>query len=159
MLFRSNISGTKNKFHQISHGNPYSRQLPLLCVYMCPRCYQRGGSLLHCLSTLTLAMNPTDQSARLIANAVYFCCTGLGVTSTGRYPASCPAKPGLSSPDTFRIRQLRPFILLTGSILTHNIQIRQILVEKSSHTSKQLPPTNSRKMELFGIASLGTPTK
>ena len=27
-----------------------------------------------------------------------FCCTGLGVTSTGRYPASCPMKPGLSSP-------------------------------------------------------------
>ena len=22
-------------------------------VYICPRCYQRGGSLLHCLSTLT----------------------------------------------------------------------------------------------------------
>ena len=31
-------------------------------------------------------------------SAVYFCCTGLGVTSTGRYPASCPVKPGLSSP-------------------------------------------------------------
>ena len=30
--------------------------------------------------------------------AVYFCCTGLGVASTGRYPASCPVKPGLSSP-------------------------------------------------------------
>ena len=30
--------------------------------------------------------------------AVIFCCTGLGVTSTGRYPASCPMKPGLSSP-------------------------------------------------------------
>ena len=29
--------------------------------------------------------------------AVYFCCTSLGVTSTGRYPASCPVKPGLSS--------------------------------------------------------------
>ncbi len=27
-----------------------------------------------------------------------FCCTSLGVTSTGRYPASCPMKPGLSSP-------------------------------------------------------------
>ena len=26
-----------------------------------------------------------------------FCCTFLGVTSTGRYPASCPVKPGLSS--------------------------------------------------------------
>ena len=55
-------------------------------VYMCPLCYQRGGSLLHCLSTLT--GKP----------AVYFCCTGLGVASTGRYPASCPVKPGLSSP-------------------------------------------------------------
>ncbi len=30
--------------------------------------------------------------------AVIFCCTGLGVASTGRYPASCPVKPGLSSP-------------------------------------------------------------
>ena len=34
---------------------------------------------------------------RLTETAVYFCCTGLGVTSTGRYPASCPMKPGLSS--------------------------------------------------------------
>ena len=55
-------------------------------VYMCPLCYHRGGSLLHCPSTLTTCV------------AVYFCCTGLGVTSTGRYPASCPMKPGLSSP-------------------------------------------------------------
>ena len=35
-------------------------------------------------------------------SAVYFCCTGLRVTSTGRYPASCPMKPGLSSPETFQ---------------------------------------------------------
>ena len=35
--------------------------------------------------------------------AVYFCCTFLGVTSTGRYPASCPAKPGLSSSEPFRL--------------------------------------------------------
>ena len=34
--------------------------------------------------------------------AVIFCCTFLGVTSTGRYPASCPMKPGLSSPAAFR---------------------------------------------------------
>ena len=59
---------------------------------MCPACYQDGGSLLHCLSTLTSA-----------SEAVYFCCTGLGVTSTGRYPASCPAKPGLSSSEPFRL--------------------------------------------------------
>ena len=59
---------------------------------MCPPCYQDGGSLLHCLSTLTME-----------TMAVYFCCTGLGVTSTGRYPASCPAKPGLSSSEPFRL--------------------------------------------------------
>ena len=59
---------------------------------MCPACYQDGGSLLHCLSTLTST-----------SEAVYFCCTGLGVTSTGRYPASCPAKPGLSSSEPFRL--------------------------------------------------------
>ena len=35
--------------------------------------------------------------------AVYFCCTSLGVASTGRYPASCPVKPGLSSPAAFRL--------------------------------------------------------
>ena len=35
--------------------------------------------------------------------AVIFCCTFLGVTSTGRYPASCPAKPGLSSSEPFRL--------------------------------------------------------
>ena len=104
------------------------------------------------------AFPPLPEESK-IPLAVSLCCTIPGVTSAGRYPAPCPAKPGLSSPDTFRICQLRPFILLTGSILTHIRQIRQILVEKSSHTSKQLPPTNSLKMELFGIASLGTPTK
>ena len=34
--------------------------------------------------------------------AVYFCCTFLRVTSTRRYLASCPMKPGLSSPAAFR---------------------------------------------------------
>ena len=60
-------------------------------VYICPCCYQQGGSLLHCHSTLTTKV------------AVYFCCTILGVTSTGRYPASCPVKPGLSSSEPFRL--------------------------------------------------------
>ena len=68
------------------------------------RCYQRHGSLLHCLSTLTTYV------------AVYFCCTGLGVTSTGRYPASCPVKPGLSSPAYW---QPRSFVLLLYSIIKH----------------------------------------
>ena len=46
--------------------------------------------------------------------AVYFCCTGLGVASTGRYPASCPMKPGLSSSDTCL---LRPSGLLIFAII------------------------------------------
>ena len=41
--------------------------------------------------------------------AVYFCCTFLRVSSTGRYPASCPMKLGLSSPEAFRHQQARPF--------------------------------------------------
>lgn len=60
-------------------------------VYICPLCYQKGGSLLHCPSNLTIIHQRMQM-------AVYFCCTILGVTSTGRYPASCPVKPGLSSP-------------------------------------------------------------
>ncbi len=59
-------------------------------VYMCPLCYQRGGSLLHCLSTLTCF------------HAVYFCCTVPGVASARRYLAPCPLKPGLSSPASLR---------------------------------------------------------
>ena len=38
------------------------------------------------------AIPPLPLSRRFL-----FCCTFLGVTPTGRYPASCPAKPGLSS--------------------------------------------------------------
>ena len=91
------------------------------------RCYQRHGSLLHCLSTLTTYV------------AVYFCCTGLGVTSTGRYPASCPVKPGLSSPVLIRPRS---FSLLINF-----------------YTLKQLPPINSLVIELIGITSGHIPMK
>ena len=74
--------------------------------------------------------------------AVIFCCTFLGVTSTGRYPASCPMKPGLSSPDPFRSCQPRLFILLdTNAILTHcfyfvNSFFRYFLDVKASSTNK-----------------------
>ena len=72
-------------------------------VYMCPVCYQTGGSLLHCPSTLAVMHDMT---------VVHFCCTFLGVASTGRYPAFCPVKPGLSSPAVFRHLQPRSFVLL-----------------------------------------------
>ncbi len=82
-------------------------------VYICPACYQPGGSPLHCLSTLT-ALSVSGKAA------VYFCCTVLGVASTRRYLASCPVKPGLSSPAAFRRLQLRPFILLRVVLVYHN---------------------------------------
>ena len=60
-------------------------------VYICPACYQPGGKLLPYHFTLTTNV------------AVYFCCTSLRVAPTGRYPASCPVKPGLSSSEPFRL--------------------------------------------------------
>ncbi len=48
---------------------------------------------------------------RRISDAVLFCCTFPGVTSAGRYPASCPSKPGLSS-YLLRSAIIRPTILL-----------------------------------------------
>ena len=48
------------------------------------------------------------------AMAVYFCCTGLGVASTGRYPASCPVKPGLSSSEPFRLSSRDHLACLTS---------------------------------------------
>ena len=105
--------------------------------------------------------------------AVYLCCTIFGVTSTGRYPAPCPVKPGLSSPGPFRSCQPRLHILLC-----QKRNIRQLIIlpqtlflvhpqiadptkpyKTAFHTSKQLPPTNSRRIEFFGISSIGTPTK
>ena len=82
-------------------------------VYMCPPCCQKGGSLLHCPSTLTSSGQPED--------AVYFCCTFLGVASTGRYPASCPVKPGLSSPrrKTRRAAIICPTYFLIVKVLSH----------------------------------------
>ena len=74
-------------------------------VYICHSCYQLCGELLPRRFTLT-TISPDEKVA------VIFCCTGLGVASTGRYPASCPVKPGLSSPAAFRHMQLRLSVLL-----------------------------------------------
>ena len=68
--------------------------------------------------------------------------------------------PALRSPDFPR---LNPFVCTAAitwpacakAILTRFTQD----VKKDFYTSKQLPPTNSLKMELWGTASLGTATK
>ena len=54
----------------------------------CPPRHRGRGALLPHRFTLTVAL----RLRRSI-----FCCTVLRVTPTGRYPAPCPAEPGLSS--------------------------------------------------------------
>ena len=131
-------------------GQPYRFRFGLASngVYMCPFCYHNGGSLLHCLSTLTFTKK-----------AVYFCCTGLGVTSTGRYPASCPVKPGLSSSVPFRLYSRDHLACSHGCYSNTKILLSKEKNLFALYTSKQLPPTNSLKRELCGISSLGTEIK
>ena len=91
--------------------------------------------------------------------AVYFCCTGLGVTSTGRYPASCPLKPGLSSSAPFRLYSRDHLACLHECYSNTNIFLSKEKNHQDFYTSKQLPPTNSLNSELCGISSLGTEMK
>ena len=91
--------------------------------------------------------------------AVYFCCTGLGVTSTGRYPASCPLKPGLSSSAPFRLYSRDHLTCLNECYSNTNIFLSKEKNHQDFYTSKQLPPTNSLNSELCGISSLGTEMK
>ena len=94
-----------------------------------------------------------------IKKAVYFCCTGLGVTSTGRYPASCPLKPGLSSSAPFRLYSRDHLTCLRECYSNTNIFLSKEKNHQDFYTSKQLPPTNSLNSELCGISSLGTEMK
>ena len=106
-----------------------------------------------CMSPLVskLASGPYIYvCALLIANAVYFCCTGLGVASTGRYPASCPVKPGLSSSEPFRLfsrdHPARPPAYL--SIYAEKCQLRN--VPKYSLTQKSLCKSRGFKSDRRG---------
>ena len=98
-------------------------------VYICPACYHPGGSLLHCLSTLTTKV------------AVYFCCTFLGVPSTRHYLASCSMKPGLSSPATFRLcSRDHPSNLQNRTISFTQYFVK--FINQSIHHQQTLLPTN-----------------
>ena len=90
----------------------------------------------------------------ILGLAVYFCCTFLRVASTRRYLASCPMKPGLSSPAAFRLcSRDHPSYSLTFYITL------SMICQLNNYTLKQLPPTNSLIKELLGIFSLLTPKK
>ena len=102
-------------------------------VYICPSCYQEGGSLLHCPSTLT-ASNA----------AVHFCCTVLGVASTGCYPASLPCEARTFLAWHLSACQPRPFILLTSFAKRILSQFYEICKSFCFlQTSKHPPPINS----------------
>ena len=83
--------------------------------------------------------------------------------------------PALRSPD---FPHLAPFGPASRDYISYFVikrNIRQLIIisqtfsvvhppnhrsrKAASHTSKQLPPTNSRRIEFFGISSIGTPTK
>ena len=64
-------------------------------VYMCPACYQPGGSLLHCPSTLTCLLSQTGGIFLL-----HCPWSRLRQTLSG----TLPVKPGLSSPAASRYR-------------------------------------------------------
>ena len=109
LLLPASSSGTPKS----GPGKPIAFLLP---------CFGWGLHVPCLLPAKRWALTPPFHPYRLIP-AVYFCCTGLRVTPTGRYPASCPAKPGLSSPGPFRSCQPRSFILLdTNVILTQQNQ-------------------------------------
>ena len=111
-------------------------------------------------------------------SAVHFCCTVPGVTSAGRYPASCPVKPGLSSPGPFRLSgsgrlsHLRAIIYHTPDTVSRGAgiarakhcrwitacgRVRTVADHRCSahQTSNVPPPMNSLISEFLGISSAG----
>lgn len=147
---------------------------------MCPVRYRTGGSLLHCPSTLTGHAHPL----RVRTPAVHFCCTVSGVASAGRYPASCPVKPGLSSSGTFRtasrdhllyshLPSYPGFAFLSttacfAKVTANGVNINVFVLlftpamqttDRLCYTPKQPPPINSRSSEFCGMLSPGIATK
>ncbi len=78
-----------------------------------------SGVYRACLVTKTAVSSYLAFPPLPVKLAVYFCCTSLGVASTGCYPAPCPMKPGLSSPATFRFCS-RDHLSESGLIVSHN---------------------------------------
>ncbi len=114
-------------------------------VYICPVCYQAGGSLLHCPSTLT----------GLAGGIFLLHCpwSRLRQTLSGILP--CEARTFLSR-HLSALRQ-RPSVLLSKTTILYTIT--RIKYRVNHHTLIQLPPINSRKIEFLGISSLLIPKK
>ena len=129
-------------------------------------CFEWGLHMPHKLPCTRWSLKPPFHPYQHML-AVYFCCTILGVTSTGRYPASCPVKPGLSSlrreslvtPANREHLSYSYFITCFLSNKSHFSITQSLASILNPYTLKQLSPINSLKIELFGIRLLSTPTK
>ena len=86
--------------------------------------------------------------------AVYFCCTFPGVASGGRYPLSCPVKPGLSSHqyltayDARQRRRVTPKLYATESDLSSG----QFVVE----TEKDARGASAAEDKMIGTCKKAT---
>ena len=141
-------------------------------VYMCPARYRAGGSLLHCLSTLTKSMQdacfgnllckfpPGAKSARGGLFLLHWPWSRLHRTLSGILP--CEARtflirlPSAKADDDGcdHLSYLIPFFL---HYIGSRGKVNQNMAPR--YTGKLLPPINSRQMELRGTFSLSIPRK
>ena len=112
-------------------------------VYMCPVCYQTGGSLLHCPSTLT-----GKAGGIFLLHCPW---SRLRQTLSGTLP--CEARTFLSRSLSF-LRQ-RPFVLLNvpySSIIPRRCQVPKMTHESSiSQTGSNLKAASADKFPDQGI--------
>ena len=124
-------------------------------VYICPACYQSGGSLLHCPSTLTFP-GQAGKGGTFLLHCPW---SRLRQTLSGTLPFE--ARTFLSC--ILSVMQQRPSVLLRTSLLYHNFFRMSIPpfwhFLLSLYTFRQLPPINSRIMEFLGMISLSIPRK
>ena len=85
--FLRSVPGPERNLPEGTAGNRMASCLILLRVWFAQHPLLPAGRW-----SLKPPFHPYRQSRRY-----NFCCTFLGVASTGRYPAPCPMKPGLSS--------------------------------------------------------------
>ena len=109
-------------------------------VYMCPARYRAGGSLLHCLSTLTTGNRFAISRERFISVA-------LALESP---PPDVIRHPALRSPD---------FPHLPYGSRDHLFYLIFLEYHIIFYTGKQLPPINSLQIELLGTLWLSIPWK
>ena len=102
-----------------------------------------AGELLPRLSIL--ASNAKNGHFRSLSfGAVYFCCTFLGVASTGCYPAPCPMELGLSSYGPCRMRSHSLLVFASRSIIHPAIYSGVMRWNIVSFRSFHIPLSQSR---------------